>query len=140
MAYELVFSISLGSAKVGLTLAAQLVDKTGANVGTEITTGFVEIGGGNYLWYYDGFPDNHRGGVKFYEVGAPGAILAFAAINPEEAEDPAFLREVEGGRWKLEGNQMVFYKSDNTTELMRFDLFDAAGNPSLVNVYERKRV
>ncbi|MDQ6963935.1 MAG: hypothetical protein Q9M13_03335 [Mariprofundales bacterium] len=85
MAYSLCVSLSLGSTKAGLLLAAQLVDTTGAAVGTEITTGFVEIGDGNYLWYYAGFPDGFRGGVKFYEQGQT-TILAFVAVNPEEAE------------------------------------------------------
>lgn len=86
MSYTLDYSIALGPGMTGLTLAAQLVNTSGASVGSEVTTGFTEIGDGNYLWHYTAFPDGHRGGVKFYEDGAPGTILAFAAINPEEAE------------------------------------------------------
>jgi len=87
MSYTLDFSLALGSAKAGLTLNAQLVDTAGANVGSAISTGFVDMGNGNYLWHYAAFPDGHRGGVKFYEQGVPSTILAFAAINPEEAEN-----------------------------------------------------
>lgn len=86
MAYTLDFAIVLPSSQTGLTLEAQLVDTSGVNVGAAITTGFTEIGVGNYLW--DGasaIPDNHRGGVKFQLLSA-GALKAFAPINPEEAE------------------------------------------------------
>jgi hypothetical protein len=86
MSYTLDTALILGSQKAGLTLAAQLVDTAGADVGDEVTTGFTEIGNGNYLWHYAAFPDGHRGGVKFYESGTPGVILAFAGINPEENE------------------------------------------------------
>ena len=86
MAYTLDFSLSLGSSKTGLTMAAQLVDTSGSNVGSEVTSGFTEIGTGFYLWHYASIPDDHRGGVKFYEDGVAGTILGFAAINPEEGE------------------------------------------------------
>lgn len=80
MTYALTFSIALGSSNTGLALSAQLVDTAGVNSGAPIATGFTEIGGGNYLWYYGSFNDAFYGGVKFLS----GATLkAFAAINPE---------------------------------------------------------
>lgn len=53
-----------------------------------------------------------------------------------------FIKEVESGRWKLDSttNQMIFFKSDNTTELFRVNLFDLAGSPTISDVTERKRV
>ena len=45
-----------------------------------------------------------------------------------------------GGKWEITGNQMIFYKSDNSTEIMRFNLFNADGNPAVDNVYKRERV
>jgi len=89
MAYTLDFSLALGGGQTGLTLAAQLVDTAGSDVGSEVTTGFTEIGEGFYLWNYAAIPDDHRGGVKFYQGGVPGTILAFASVNPEEGEDVA---------------------------------------------------
>lgn len=50
------------------------------------------------------------------------------------------LKEIESGRWEILNNQMIFYKADNVTEIMRFNLFDAAGAPASENVFERKRV
>ena len=86
MAYTLDFTIALGSSKTGLTLNAQIVTTAGVDLGSAITTGFTEIGNGNYLLHTTAIPAGHRGGIKFYESGIPGTILAFAAINPEEAE------------------------------------------------------
>lgn len=52
------------------------------------------------------------------------------------------LKQMETGRWKLDValNQMVFYEDDNITEIMRFDLFDANGNSTTSNVFERTKV
>ena len=53
--------------------------------------------------------------------------------------DVAFIRNIEGGRWVIENNQMIFYGEDNTTEVARFELSDTNGNPSMANVMERVR-
>ena len=54
-------------------------------------------------------------------------------------EKVEFLKNIEGGRWKITNNQMIFYKEDNITEIAKFDLFDSVGYPTVVNVYERVR-
>ena len=55
-------------------------------------------------------------------------------------DDVSTLLDESGGKWEISANQMIVYKSDNTTELMRFDLTDAAGNPTMTNVFSRTRV
>lgn len=45
-----------------------------------------------------------------------------------------------GGKWIIIGNQMIFYKSDNITEIMRFNLFDENGLPTMTNVMSRERI
>lgn len=88
MAYTSVFGIALGPAYTGIAdLRAQLVDSGGSNVGSAVSTGFVEIGNGFYSWVYAAIPDGHRGGVKFYRNSVPGTYLAFGSINPEELEN-----------------------------------------------------
>lgn len=58
-----------------------------------------------------------------------------------KSEDIRFIRDIESGRWDLVGNQMVFYASDNITEVARFDMFDSAGNPTTTGeIYKRTRV
>ena len=51
-------------------------------------------------------------------------------------------QSIESGRWKISGTQMIFYKEDNITEIMRFNLYDQSGNltSDISKVYERKRV
>lgn len=51
----------------------------------------------------------------------------------------AFIRNIEGGRWRITGNQMVFYKADNVTEVARFNLKSSSGTPTMTNVFERTR-
>lgn len=50
------------------------------------------------------------------------------------------LVDVADGRWKIENYQMIFYKADNVTEIMRFDLKDLVGNPNMIDVFERVKV
>ena len=83
MSYRRTVSLALGGSQTGLTLSAQLVDVAGASVGGAVTSGFVEIGLGNYLWDYAAWPDGHRGGVKFT---AAAVLKAFLAVNPEDFE------------------------------------------------------
>ena len=50
-----------------------------------------------------------------------------------------FIEAIEGGRWHIVGNQMVFYAANGMSEVARFDLFDSVGNPTMDAVFERKR-
>lgn len=93
MAYTIAISVSLGSSKAGLSLSSQLFDTNGTDVGDLVTTGFAEIGQGNYIWTYAQFPDGFRGGVKFYNSANPGVVLAATSINPEDAEYIAKLKQ-----------------------------------------------
>lgn len=54
--------------------------------------------------------------------------------------DITFLKDIEGGRWKIVDNQMIFYKSDNSTVVATFNLFDSDGNATMINIFDRQRV
>jgi len=57
------------------------------------------------------------------------------------ATDVTYLRDIEGGKWELVGNQMIFYAADNTTEVSRFNMFDSDGNATTTgDIYKRERV
>jgi len=49
------------------------------------------------------------------------------------------LEKVAVGRWRIDvsARQLVFYELDGSTELMRFDLTDAEGDPTTTNVADR---
>jgi hypothetical protein len=51
-----------------------------------------------------------------------------------------FISDLESGKHVLVGNQLICYKPDNVTELIRFNLYDAGGSPTTDNVYRRDRV
>lgn len=88
--------IHLGTSKTGLSLKAQLVDSSNAPVGSEITTGFSELGNGDYMWHYASFPDDFRGAVKFYKTD--GTYMASTCINPTEiAPHGLDLVQIESG-------------------------------------------
>jgi hypothetical protein len=88
------------------------------------------------------------GNVSLTDNSAPGCILfdgtftqtGIAVEASEEVwtnanglsvlSDLAFLTAIEGGKWEISGTQMIFYDSDNTTEIARFDLtYDANNYP-----------
>lgn len=50
------------------------------------------------------------------------------------------IKQIEGGRWRITNNQMIFYEEDNSTELMRFNLFDGNGQPAMKNIMDRVKV
>ena len=81
MPKSLTISIALGSGFEGLDLSAQLIRSDGYNVTSVITQGFADLGNGFYLWDYSNFPENFRGGVKFYDQANPSELLVFAEIN-----------------------------------------------------------
>ena len=54
--------------------------------------------------------------------------------------DIEFIKDVEGGRWKIINNQLIFYKDDNITQIAVFNLYDKNNNPAETNVYERVRL
>jgi len=54
--------------------------------------------------------------------------------------DVSFVKGIEGGRWEIVSNQMIFYSDDNVTEVARFNLFDSSGSPSMTDITERVRV
>jgi len=69
-----------------------------------------------------------------------GAALTDHTVSGSIGAAMNFTYDMEGGRWHLVGDQMVFYKSDNVTEVARFNLFDATGVPTTQSAYERTRV
>jgi hypothetical protein len=47
---------------------------------------------------------------------------------------------IEKGKWKITGNQLILYAEDGIAELYKFNLFDANGVPSSDTVFERRPV
>jgi hypothetical protein len=83
MSTELTISIGLGSGQTGLTLTGQFIDEAGADVGSLVTTGFVEIGAGNYIW--TGVPLT---GAVAFKILSGVTVMAVASMD-EEIDLPA---------------------------------------------------
>ena len=56
--------------------------------------------------------------------------------------DVTFIKEIEGGRWKIDTNtkQMIFYDEAGTVEVAKFQLYDGDHTPAYTSVMERERV
>lgn len=134
-----------GTPKMSLTTATVRVYHLEGN--TEVVdlavTPLVQVSGTN-TWRYVWIPGNLPVGHYFAEyslVDPDGASF----IGTEDLDirdiakqaDLAFIRQLEQGRWRIVGNQMIFYAEDMVTPLLVFDLKDINGIPSNINIFER---
>lgn len=86
---------------------------------------------GQYRVFYnlpDGYPDTIQG------------IMVVENELEKIKDDVNFIKNIESGKWELRDDQMTFYAFDNETELVKFNLFDSFGNPSMKNIFKRERV
>jgi len=140
-----------GSTGVGY----QLLDETGTVQSSRTTTGVYQTAPGIYAAYIT-FPDNFRGQV-LWDTGTAFLTASYATeqYNVEENDprvadtntkvttmqtDMQRLIDIEYGRWKIIGNQMIFYKEDNSTVIATYNLFDDLGVPSMDAVFDRVKV
>lgn len=107
----------------------------------------LEIGGGWYKYLWTGYdPDipvviRCNGGVSLNNRYGWGVSLVDVEAKVDLLQvDLSFIKNIEGGKWQIVGEQMIFYKEDNITEIARFDLFNEAGLPANQNVFKRMRV
>jgi len=63
-------------------------------------------------------------------------------IVPADNADLLFINNIESGAWHRTGTQMIFYKSDNVTEVARFNLYKIDGSlaSETEEVFKRVRV
>lgn len=127
-----------GTTGVGYTL----LDTAGSVSVARTTSGVHQAAPGIYAAYVT-FPDNFHGQI-LWDTGtyfSPDTYYASEQYNVEE-NDPrvADTYHMQFGRWKIESNQMIFYKEDNITEIARFDLLDSTGSPTMDSVFDRFRV
>ena len=70
---------------------------------------------------------------------AGNILVAIEANQGDIAADIDRLVNYNEGSWKIITNQMIFYNTDDT-EFMRFDLFDASGQPVMRGATQRVKV
>ncbi len=107
MTYDVVNALNLGATYSGLALMARLYDQNGLLVGSDITTGFLEIGAsGLYSWAAT-MPTAFRGTAKIFDSAA-GATLVSLAVNPEEVELIAASAQQLGARYSADTYPATF--------------------------------
>jgi hypothetical protein len=65
------------------------------------------------------------------------------AIAVQLATDMTFVKNIEGGRWRIVDSEMIFYDSSGEVEIARFALFEVDGTTPATrpeDMYERRRV
>lgn len=128
MSYPLSFSLSFGSGRAGILsdLRAQLIDTTGSNVGGVISSGFIEVGTGNYA-FLASIPTSHRGGLTFYR-NSNNEILAYASINPEDDEFASTINALNGSEIEIVGPVL----KGGATVIVAGDAYLASDNRALI--------
>jgi len=86
-------------------------------------------------------PDQYKADISALSLESTTSAIK---VNTDTINwaDVEFIKEIEGGRWQIDkdNNQMVFYKSDNSTELARFNLLNEYGVADFENIFDRRRV
>lgn len=64
----------------------------------------------------------------------------FGVLVKDAGADIEIVKEIETGRWKILNNQLILYKADNVTEVVRFNLYDKLGALTEDQVFDRVKV
>ena len=75
----------------------------------------------------------------YFPAGKENSYQIFGFDIDDVKIDTQFISDVEGGDWHIINNQMIFYKSDHTTELFRVNL-TKNGAPTVDQPDKRTRV
>lgn len=159
MPRQIVKTVNFGKTKTGLlTVGYTLYDTIGVVVTPRTEDDVYEVGNGTGIYSAEvTFPDNFSGTI-LWDTGQ-GVATAYASEEQNSADSAAalvtdintikstlnadltFVKDMLGGQWKIDDKnfQMIFYKSDNVTEVARFDLRDNKGDPSFLSVFLRSR-
>lgn len=151
---------NFGKLRGGLgTVGYTLYNSTGAEVLSRSVVSVHEVGANTGIYAAPvSFPDNFTGSI-LWDTGQ-GANTVYASEEQNNTDSAAsltgditsiktsldadltFVKDMIGGRWCIDPVtfQMVFYKSDNTTEVARYDLRDKNDNPSYLSIFDRNRV
>lgn len=162
MSYTLLQNANLGPSRANLTgvsgVGYTVLDETGAVITARTTVGVYQVATGSGIYAaFVTFPDNFKGQV-LWDAPSTGSLNQIFAIeeqnylqNNTKVDDiytqlimvsgsVDFIRQIEGGRWRITGNQMIFFREDNTTVVATFNLYDQFGSPTEDEVMERQRV
>ncbi len=141
MGINLLKQVNFGPGYGGLsTVGFTVMDTLGVTSGSRSTSGVHEVGTNTGIYGAPVTFSTQFSGSILWDTGGSSPVYAAEQYNPT-AENIEFIRDIEGGRWTINGttNKMTFYKSDNTTVVAEFDLQDSADAPSVSEVFTRLR-
>ena len=126
------FSNSRAGSNVYLTILKSDMTVHRARSNTDI----VEFGGGSFG--IDILFEETGSYIFLWDIDTT-SLKSVDVVNVGEntTNDIKFIKQINGGRWKIYNNQMIFYAEDNTTVIATFDLFDKNGDANDIDVAER---
>ena len=144
-------TVNFGSSKAGLsTVGYRIYDTYGTLSGSRVTSNIGEVLSGAGI--YSGsvhIGDNFIGSI-LWDTGESTPTYASEDVDNVIhtlnmiSSSVDFTRHITAGRWHIiesgDDRHMVFYKEDNETEVIRFNLTDADGNPTVSSVFQRTKV
>lgn len=123
-----------------------LIDPDNTDSASSSQIVFAEIGSGHYKVSFTPLKEGLYYLIVYHNTyfpkGKAGNFQIFTGDFSTIETLVQYIADFEEGRWRMDSNtnQMIFFKGDNNTEIARFNLFDSAGNPTIENVFERRKV
>ncbi len=160
MTLKQIRSANFGMNKANLTgstgVGYSLLNSDGSVNLARTTTGVYQLTSGSGIYASNiSFAEPFNGSI-LWDTGeaVPALLYASEQYNVEENDGRIlpmltlvsasvdFIRSIEGGGWTIDAvaKQMILFKSDNTTEVARFNLLDSNGVPTTDAPFRRTRV
>jgi len=119
----------------------RLLDSLGSLSGSRVTSDIGEILSGTGIYSSSIYFSTNFSGSVLWDTGESTPTYATEEYNPQP-EHITLAKDIHAGRWVIDQStkQMIFYKEDNNTEVIRYNLKDKDGNGSVENVFERVKV
>ncbi len=133
----IVFFTSSGIPKEGLSPIIRILKIDGTTIVND--EAMTEISSGFYKYDFTTYDEDED-----YVIRADGTSTLQNseryAYSTNETAGVGKILQIEKGKWKITGNQMIFYGKDGTTPIYTFDLKNKSGTPTERNVFERTEV
>lgn len=133
------FLANFGRRRTGKTVQYRLLKADLTEVATWTATGVNELGNGMYGVSVT-VSDVLTKYIEWKDVEDSLYVADPVTVEVDWVTDVTTIKNIETGRWKVTGNQLILYDTDGTTPLYTFDLKDSAGNATESNPFERTPV
>jgi hypothetical protein len=128
-------NLGKGYSDISGSIRYQLFDTLGTSVLSARNSGVYELGTSTGMYGVQLDLSTQFSGSIVWSINGNTKVYA----TEEVKIDQKVTRYTQTGRWVVDSDnkQMIFYQDDNSTILSRYDLFDASGNPSVTEVFDR---